>query len=144
MIHYARLEEGRQGDDNDERASDDQDTREVDKDYVLICCERTLMNVAPRVFLAFVISMTALIICTVCIFTFGDVGTFASIITAIVAFWLPSPLQPTQSRKDAVVSARLLRNNISINRLLATRGHQEYGTTNPNPSSSSPQNSSLN
>ena len=85
--------------------------QQLAKEYECHCFGATVINAPPRVVLAFVISIILVATVTVLIFTVGQVAIFAPILTAIVAFWLPSPLQQSMSRKDAANQAQLTQNN---------------------------------
>jgi hypothetical protein len=85
--------------------------QQIAKEYECHCFGKDVINASPRVVLAFIISLILIGAVIVFIFTVGQVNIFAPILTAIVAFWLPSPLQQSMSRKDAANQAQLMQNN---------------------------------
>jgi 5-bromo-4-chloroindolyl phosphate hydrolysis protein len=105
---------------------------EIDKDYDCYCCGKRLINAAPKVVLTFIVSLIVIIFAFVYMFVKGDVVIFAPIVAGVVGFWLPSPVQSSQSRKDALQSARLMQNNMRMNKLMMRYGivdrNINYGT----------------
>ncbi len=113
--------------------TDDVDVKEINKDFDCFCCGTRLINAAPKVVLTFIVSLVVIIFAFVYMFVKGDVVIFAPIVAGVVGFWLPSPVQSSQSRKDALQSSRLLQNNMRMNRLMVRYGivdrrGQNYGT----------------
>lgn len=106
--------------------TDDIDVQEVNKDYDCFCCGKRIINASPKIVLTFFVSVLVISLCFVFMFTRGDVVIFAPIVAGVVGFWLPSPVQSSQSRKDALQNARLLQNNVRMNRMM-----MNYGMGNP-------------
>lgn len=103
----------------------------ISKDYECSCFGRTVINASPRIIFTFIISLVALISSSILIYLIGQVTVFASIITAIVAFWLPSPIQSSLSKKDAVDYDRLLQHNLKMTQMMTRYGivnRQQYGS----------------
>lgn len=105
-------------DNQDPQLQDEVDVREVNKDYDCYLCGKKIINTSAKVVLTFIVSVVVIIFSFVFIFIRGQVTVFAPIIAGVVGFWLPSPVQSAQSRKDAVQSARLLQNNMRMNRMM--------------------------
>lgn len=106
--------------------TDTVDVKDVQRDYECYCFGKKFINVAPKVVLTFTISILVIIFAFVYMFVKGDVVIFAPIVAGIIGFWLPSPTQSSQSRKDAVQSARLLQNNMRMNSMM-----MKYGMAKP-------------
>ena len=70
----------------------------------------------------FIVSILVVIFSFVFMLTQGQVVVFAPIVAGIVGFWLPSPGQTAQSRKDTLQNTRLLQNNIRMNKLMVQYG----------------------
>lgn len=85
-------------------------------EYTTICCGKQLTNVPYKVLIQFIISLCALVPFIVFIFL-GTIPTAisTSVISGIVAFWLPSPLQSNKTSTDAATTASLIRQNYSLN-----------------------------
>ena len=99
--------------------NDDKDLAEMNKDYECICCGTRFINTSPQIVLTFVVTMTVILLSFIAIFTkVGDIAIFTAIIAGVMAYWLPSPTQAVMQRKDAVQNARLLQNNIHMNKML--------------------------
>jgi len=112
-----------------EREQDSQDDSEltnVNRDYDCYCLGKKIINASARVVLTFIISVIVLVFSFVFMFTQGQITIFAPIVAGVVGFWLPSPVQSSQSRKDALQSARLMQNNMRMNRLM-----MRYGVPRP-------------
>ena len=114
------------GSEADMADTDGVDVKEVERDYDCYCFGKKLINVAPKVILTFIVSILVIIFAFVYMFVKGDVVIFAPIVAGIIGFWLPSPTQSSQSRKDAVQNARLLQNNIRMNSMM-----MRYGIAKP-------------
>jgi hypothetical protein len=112
---------------------------QIDKEYECICFGRHMINTSPKVILSFLVSVILIIAVIVLILTVGQVSVFAPILAAVVAFWLPSPLQSSMSRKDAVNEARLRNTNRKMKRTLNRYGRR-FGQMSSNIQ---PQNSDI-
>lgn len=98
-------------DDDVDNSIDPTTAQQIAKDYECHCFGANVINASPRVVLSFIISLILIAAVIVLIFVVGQVAIFAPILTAIVAFWLPSPLQHSMSRRDATNQAQLMQNN---------------------------------
>lgn len=108
---------------NDDGLNDpDLTEAEIARDYEFILFGKHIINASPKVVFTFILSVIIVVFSFVFIFTHGQVTVFAPIIAAVIALWVPSPAQHSQSKKDALQSARLLRNNVRMNRYLLSRG----------------------
>ena len=96
----------------------------LDKEYDCFCCGKQIINTSPKILATFFISVLVLVLAFVYMFVKGDVVIFAPIVTAVVAFWVPSPLQVNQPRKDALQNTRLLNNHLQMNRYMMARRYQ--------------------
>jgi hypothetical protein len=94
----------------------------VNRDYDCLCLGKKVINTPAKVVLTFIISIIAIVFCFVFMLVKGDVIIFAPIVALIVGFWVPSPVQTSQSRKDAIQSERLLQNNLRMNRTMMRYG----------------------
>lgn len=94
----------------------------IDKDYELVCCEKSLINIPPKTVLAFIV--TILVICVLFGFLKGNEVVVLPIITGLTGVWVPSPLQPS-NRREALQSNNLLQNNLHLSRALLKFNNQQ-------------------
>lgn len=89
----------------------------IDKDFDCICLGKKLVNVAPKIIFAFIITLIVLGFAIVFVSSHSDsLSIFLPVITGLVGFWIPSPLQ-SSSRKDAITTETLLQAHLQNSRM---------------------------
>jgi hypothetical protein len=92
----------------------------IDKDFDCICLGKKLINVAPKIIFAFTITIVVLFFCIIFSFVNKEsLNVFLPIISGLVGFWIPSPLQ-SSNRKDAVTSETLLQAHLQNSRMFTS------------------------
>lgn len=84
------------------------DIEKIEQDFDCICFGTTLLNASPRIVLTFIMSTMVIFSSFAFMYIKGHVEIFAPIVSGIIGFWLPSPVQSITSKKDSILSARLL------------------------------------
>jgi hypothetical protein len=90
----------------------------VNRDYQCFVFGKLVTNTPPRIVISFILTVIILISS----FTFmflkeNSTSVFAPIVSAIVAFWLPSPVQTQQSRTEALQLAYQRGGNFAARRV---------------------------
>jgi hypothetical protein len=109
--------------------ADIESQKNIDQDYDCKCFNYEIINVPSKIILAFIISLFFLGFSFTYMFLVqGSENIFIPIDTAIITFWLPSPLQNNVSRKD------VLQNNQLIQHLIVKKKTESTPLMIPNQS----------
>jgi O-antigen ligase len=93
----------------------DQDIDDINKDYECIFFGKKIINISTKTMLIFFLSLFVLTFC----FAFIAIdrtttNVFLPMISAIVFFWIPSPVQSNPTRQESIQKAQLLNSNYNL------------------------------
>ncbi len=96
-----------------------QEMQEIQRDYSCICFGTQVVNTPPMTIWALVVSILALVGSFIAMGLTGRYVEFLPVVTAVVAFWCPSPLANKDKKQLQILNSRLMQTQRTM--LNATR-----------------------